>query len=193
MREAPNYIVGIGASAGGLVAYKDLLDCLPSNTGMAFVFATHILPDAISYMVEILSRHTHMPTTMASTGMAILANHVYVSPPNSDLRIENYKFKVITPRTRGNVLVDYLLASLAESMGERAIGIVLSGYDGDGTEGCKQIKAKGGITIAQDASAQVGHMPRSAQDKGYIDFVLSPCKISEELARIARDAPVRAT
>lgn len=186
MSAAPNYIVGIGASAGGLIAFKDLLDCLPSNTGMAFVFAAHILPDASSYLAEILSRHTKMPTKMASTGMAIRANNVYVSQPNTDLLVENYKFKVISPRTKANVLVDYLLTSLAESMGARAIGIVLSGYDGDGTEGCKKIKAKGGITFAQDATAQISHLPRSAQAAGYIDFVLSPCKISEELARIAK-------
>ncbi len=191
MRASPKYIVGIGASAGGLVAYKDLLDCLPANTGMAFVFATHILPDAISHLVEILSRHTKMPTTMASAGMAIWANHVYVSPPNTDILVENYRFKITSPRSKRNVVVDYLLTSLAESMGARAIGIVLSGYDGDGTEGCKQIKAKGGITFGQDDSAEIGEMPRSAQAAGHLDFILSPCNISEELARIAKN-PVKA-
>jgi len=186
MSLAPNYIVGIGGSAGGLIAFKDLLDCLPSDTGMAFVFAAHIHPDAASYLAEILSRHTKMPTKLASNGITIHVNHVYVSQPNTDLLVKNYKFKVVSPRTKGNVLVDYLLISLAESMGPRAIGIVLSGYDGDGTVGCKLIKEKGGITFAQDSSVEVGQMPRSAQAAGFIDFVLSPCKISEELARIAK-------
>ena len=193
MKTLPNYIVGIGGSAGGLIAYKDLLDFLRSDTGMAFVIATHILPDANSQLAEILSKRTKMPIMVASTAMAIRANHVYVSAPNTDLRIENYTFKVISPRTKRNALVDYLLTSLAEAMGARAIGIVLSGYDGDGTEGCKQIKAKGGITFAQDASAEAGGMPLSAQAAGCIDFVLPPRKISEELARIARASPVKAT
>jgi len=186
MRTAPKYIVGVGASAGGLISFKDLLDYLPSNTGMAFVFAAHILPDATSYLADILSRHTKMSTTIAASGMEIRANQVYVSTPNTDILIENYKFRVITPRIKRNVLLDNLLTSLAESMGAGAIGIVLSGYGADGTAGCKQIKEKGGITFAQDSSAEVGQMPRSAQAAGFIDFVLSPCKISEELARIAK-------
>ena len=185
MATLPNYIVGIGGSAGGLIAYKELLDCLPSKTGMAFVIATHIVPDAISYLAQILSRHTNMPVMVASMAMAIRANHVYVSPPNTDVLIENFAFKIITPRTEKNVLIDRLLTSLAEAMGTRAIGVILSGYDGDGTAGCKQIKAKGGITFAQDASAEVNQMPRSAQAAGCIDFVLSPRKISEELAKFA--------
>ncbi len=185
MGTLPNYVVGIGGSAGSLVAFKDLLGCLPFNTGMAFVFVAHIVPDANSYLAEILSRCTTMPTMVASTAMAIQANHVYVSAPNSDLLIENYRFKVVCPRTKRNVLIDYLFASLADAMGSGAIGIVLSGYHGDGTEGCRQIKAKGGITFAQDSSAEVRDMPFSAQDAGYIDFVLSPSKIADALAEIA--------
>ncbi|OGQ87710.1 MAG: hypothetical protein A2289_24665 [Deltaproteobacteria bacterium RIFOXYA12_FULL_58_15] len=73
-------------------------------------------------------------------------------------------------------------------MGTRAIGIILSGYDGDGTEGCKQIKAKGGTTFAQDVSAEVGDMPRSAQASGCVDLVLPPDKISDELQRLASTA-----
>ncbi len=185
MGTLPNYIVGIGGSAGGLVAFKDLLGSLPFDTGMAFVFVAHIVPDANSYLAEILSRCTTMPTMVASTAMAIQANHVYVSAPNSDLLVEHYNFKVISPRTKRNVLVDSLFSSLADGMGSRAIGIVLSGYHGDGTEGCKQIKAKGGITFAQDSSAEVRDMPLSAQNSGYIDFVLPPSKIAEALTRIA--------
>src|SRR5471030_791401 len=96
----PNFIVGIGASAGGLNAYKMLLDALPSNTGMAFVIVSHLLPTANSLLAEILSRHTKMPVKLASMAMPIRANHVYVSPPNADLMIENGTFKVVSPRTR---------------------------------------------------------------------------------------------
>ena len=192
MTTLPSYIVGIGGSAGGLIAYKELLDFLPSNTGMAFVIVTHILPDANSYLAEILSKRTKMPVTVASMSMPIRANHVYLSPPNVDLLIEDYTFKVVSPRTKRNELVNYLLTSLAEAMGARAIGVILSGYSGDGTEGCRCIKTKGGITFAQDdASAQVNGMPRSAQAAGCVDFVLPPRKISEEIARIASLPPPR--
>jgi len=180
----PNFIVGIGGSAGGLNAYKALLDALPSNTGMAFVIVSHIHPTANSQLAQILSRHTTMPVMLASTAMPIRANHVYVNPPNADLLIESYTFKVISPRARRNKEVDFFLISLAEAMGARAICVILSGYDGDGTEGCKHIKAKGGKTFAQDMSAEVSGMPLSAQVSGCVDFVLPPDKIPDELQRL---------
>ena len=182
----PKYIVGIGGSAGGLNAYKALLDTVPSNTGMAFVIVAHLYPTAHSALARILSRHTKMPVTVAASAMPARANHVYVIPPNADLFIESYTLKVVTPRANRNVQVDLFFCSLAEAMGARAVGIVLSGYDGDGTEGCKQIKAKGGITFAQDISAEVNLMPRHAEAAGCIDFVLPPDKISEELQKLVR-------
>ena len=182
----PNFIVGIGGSAGGLNAYKALLDALPPDTGMAFVIVSHIVPTANSQLAQILSRHTKMAVMVASTAMPIRANHVYVIPPDADLLIERYTFKVISPRTKRNAQVDLFLTSLAEAMGARAIGIILSGYDGDGTEGCKHIKARGGTTFAQDISAEVAGMPLGAQASGCVDFVLPPGKIPVELQRLIR-------
>ena len=181
----PNFIAGIGGSAGGLKAYKALLDALPSNTGMAFVIVSHIVPTANSQLAEILSRHTKMPVMVASSAMLIQANHVYVIPPDADLLIEHFTFKVVTPRTMRNMQIDYFLISLSEAIGARAIAVILSGYDGDGTEGCKHIKAKGGTTFAQDMSAEVAHMSLSAQASGSVDFILPPDKISEKLKKMA--------
>lgn len=181
----PKFIVGIGGSAGALEAYKALLEALPANTGMAFVIISHMNPEASSQLAQILSRHTKMQVTVVSTPMPILANHVYVNPPNADILIENYNFKVVFPRTKRNEEVDLFFTSLAEAMGAYAIGIILSGYNGDGTEGCKHIKVKGGTTFAQDASATVNQMPVSAQTAGCIDFVLPVNKISAELQRLA--------
>lgn len=182
----PNLIVGIGGSAGGLIAYKGLLDALPSNTGMAFVIVSHILPTANSELASILTHHTSMPVSVALTAMPIRANHVYVCPPNADLHIESKAFKVISPRTQRNVQVDVFLSSLADAMGTRAIGVILSGYDGDGAEGCRRIRAKGGTVFAQDASAEVQGMPLSALATGCVDYVLPPEKISDELQRLAK-------
>ncbi len=185
----PNFIVaivGIGGSAGGVKAYKALLDALPIDTGMAFVIVSHILPTASSQLAEILSTRTKMTVMVASMEMPVLANHVYVGPPNADLLIEDCTFKVVSPRTRLSAPIDVFLTSLAEAMGARAIGIILSGYDGDGTDGCKHIKAKGGTTFAQDASAEAGDMPQSAQAAGCIDFVLPPDKIPAVLQKLAR-------
>ncbi len=181
----PIFIVGIGGSAGALNAYKDLLDAMPHDTGMAFVIISHMNPTAHSHLANILSRHTKMQVTVASEAMPILANHVYVIPPDSDLTMENYRFKVISPRIRRNKQVDLFFISLAEAMGARAVGIVLSGYDGDGTEGCKHIKANGGTTFAQDRSAEVDSMPLHAQEAGCVDFVLPLNKIPDKLKRLA--------
>ncbi len=187
----PHFIVGVGGSAGAMNAYKALLGAMPSNSGMAFVVVSHIHPAANSQLAQVLSRHTKMPVTQAAEAMPILANHVYVIPPNADLLIDRQTFKVVSPRTKGNAQIDLLFISLAEAMGARAIGIVLSGYDGDGTEGCRQIKANGGTTFAQDMSAEVSAMPLSAQASGCVDFVLPPEKIPAALKRLARTRATR--
>lgn len=180
----PNFIVGIGGSAGALNAYKAFLDALPSKTGMAFVIISHMNPAASSQLALILSRHTKMPVTVAAMAMPIRANRVYVIPPDADLFIEDNTFKVVSPRNKRNVQVDLFLNSLAAAMGAYAVGIILSGMDGDGAAGCKQIKAKGGTTFAQDRSAEVDAMPLSAQAAGCVDFVLSPGAMPGELLRL---------
>ena len=183
-RAAPNYIVGIGASAGGLNAYKAFFDALRPDTGMAFVVVSHIHPAAHSQLVEILSRHTKMTVTLAISGMKLWADEVYVIPGDADLLVENGALKVISPRTRRNAQVDIFFSSLATAMGKHAIGVVLSGYGSDGTEGCRRIKAAGGLTFAQDTSAEVNGMPTSAQATACIDFVLPPDLISFELNKL---------
>ena len=181
----PIFIVGIGGSAGALNAYKALLEAMPPDTGMAFVIISHMNPTAHSQLAKILQRHTKMSVIVASEAMVILANHVYVIPPDSDLTIDNYRFSVIAPRIRRNKQVDIFFISLAEAMGVRAVGIILSGYDGDGTEGCRHIKANGGKTFAQDRSAEVDHMPLSAQAAGCVDFVLPLNEIPSKLKSLA--------
>jgi two-component system CheB/CheR fusion protein len=181
----PIFIVGIGGSAGALNAYKALLDAMPHDTGMAFVIISHMNPTAHSQLAKILSGHTKMAVTVASEAMPIFANHVYVIPPDSDLTIKNYRFKVISPRIGRNKQIDLFFISLAEAMGARAVGIILSGYDHDGTEGCKHIKDKGGKMFAQDMSAEVNNMPLSAQAAGCIDFVLPLNKIPNKLKTLA--------
>ena len=183
-KSLPNFVVGIGASAGGLNAYKAFFDALPPNTGMAFVVIFHLLPAAHSQLTEILSHHTKMTVRLAASGMKVWPNQVYVIPPNADLSIENGALNVVSPRIRRNSQVDLFFTSLATAMGARAVGIVLSGYDGDGAEGCRRIKAAGGTTFAQDCSAEVSGMPLSAWSAGCIDYVLAPDEIPAELDKL---------
>ena len=183
---SPNFVVGIGASAGGLNAYKAFFDALPPATGMAFVVISHIHPAAHSQLAEILSRHTKMAVMLAASAMPVRANQVYVIPADADLLIENGALQVISPRSRRNAQVDIFFTSLATAMGSGAVGIVLSGYDGDGAEGCRRIKAVGGTTFAQDKSAAVSGMPASALATSCVDFVLPPGKMPAALNKLAQ-------
>ena len=153
---------------------------------MAFVIVAHLYPTANSQLAQILSRHTKMTVAVACSAMPIRRDHVYVIPPDADLLIESGVFTVVTPRTRRNVQIDLFFTSLAEAVGARAIGIVVSGYDGDGTKGCRHIKEKGGTTFAQNMSAEVNLMPVSAQVSGFVDFVLSPTEIATALQKLVK-------
>ena len=180
----PNFVVGIGASAGGLNAFKAFFDALASDTGMAFGVISHIHPAAHSQLAQILSRHTQMPVSLAVSGMTVQANQIYVIPANADLSLENGVLKVVSPRVKGNVQIDIFFSSIAVAMGTRAVGIVFSGYDRDGSQGCQRIKAAGGTTFAQDMSAEVSGMPLNARATGSIDFVLPPNEIAAELKKM---------
>jgi two-component system CheB/CheR fusion protein len=181
-------IVGIGASAGGLGAFSELLKHLPQSTGMAFVLVQHLDPHHESILADLLKNWTQMPVVQAQSGAPVEADHVYVIPPNATLLLVDRTLQVVQPKEQYSYQrrpIDAFFTSLADTMHSRAIGVVLSGAASDGTLGLKAIKAEGGITFAQDASAEFDGMPRSAIAAGYADFVLSPKRIAQELAAIA--------
>src|SRR3984885_3808306 len=186
-------VVGIGASAGGLEAFRELLEALPNDTGMAFVLVSHLSQTYKSMLSELLAKVTRMPVAEARGQTALRANHVYVIPPNATLAMED---GVLVARTllagnqqehRHRMVIDAFFRSLAQGRKSQAIGVVLSGTGTDGTLGLAAIKAEGGIAFAQDQqSAKYPDMPRSASAQfGSADFVLPPAQIAEELARIA--------
>jgi len=181
-------IVGLGASAGGIEALSQLLEALPLDTGMAFVVVQHLDPDHKSQLTQILSRSTTLPVSDVSDEEPIEPNHVYVIRRDTTLTLLDGAFH---SQPRGRVpgvhrSIDHFFESLAVDRRERAVGVVLSGTASDGTLGLEAIKAEGGITFAQDASAQHASMPRSAVAAGCVDLVLSPVEIAQELARIAK-------
>ena len=181
-------IVGVGASAGGLEAFTQMLRALPVDTGMAFVLVQHLSPTHDSQLAEILSRTTEMPVTEVQAEPRVEPNHIYVIPPGRDMVIAQGALQLF-PRAEAPGLhrpIDLFLRSLAEDQKHYAIGVILSGTATDGTLGLEEIKAQGGITFAQDDTAQQTSMPRSAAASGCVDFVLPPGEIAEELGRIAR-------
>jgi len=189
MEQKPGFpIAGIGASAGGLEAFTDLLKHLPADTGMAFVLIQHLHPEYPSALSEILARATTMPVLEVKDGMVVEPDHVYIIPPNTYLGILHGVLHLM-PRSDisgQNLPIDYFFRHLAAEMGSMAIGVILSGTASDGVLGLKAIGAEGGITIAQDeASARYDGMPHSAIAAGCVDIILPPDKIAVELARIA--------
>jgi two-component system CheB/CheR fusion protein len=168
-------IVGIGASAGGLDAFKAFLTALPLDTGMAFVLVQHLDPIHVSLMAGLLSGHTGMPVTQAAEGVCIEPNHVYLIPPGVSLAVSGGKLRLsaLTERHGTRTAFDVFLRSLAEDCGERAICVVLSGTGSDGSEGVKAVKIKGGFVVVQEPSeAGFDGMPKSAIQTGEADCVL---------------------
>src|SRR5882724_1159056 len=181
-------IVGIGASAGGLEAFSELLAHLSFDAAMAFVLVQHLDPKYPSTLSEILSRTTPIPVIEVQHGVRIEPGHVYVMPPNTSMTIAEGVLNLAPrPDDRPHMPIDRFLRSLAEDSKSRAIGVILSGSASDGALGLKAIKAEGGITFAEaPQSAKFDGMPRSAMASGAVDFVLPPKAIAQELTRIGR-------
>src|SRR5881396_2534808 len=188
----PFPVVCIGASAGGLEAFTQLLSALPTDTGMAFLPVSHLSPSNTSHLAEILSRAPRMPFTEVKDEPTVQPNCVYVMPPDSHMTIVHGSLKLI-PRHKvegRHHPIDLFLESLALDQKHKSIAVILSGTGSDGTLGLDEIKAAGGITFAQDQSAAYEGMPRSATMAGSIDFVLPPASIAHELSEIARHSYV---
>jgi two-component system, chemotaxis family, CheB/CheR fusion protein len=187
--ERPFAIVGIGASAGGLEAFRQLLASLPADTGMAYVLVQHLDPRHESALAGLLSQATKMPVSEVKGDVRVEPSRVYVNPPSHDIGIVDGILKLV-PRDqtgRPHMPIDYFLRTLAEAQGSRGIGVILSGTATDGTLGLKAIKAEGGIAFAQEpSSAQFDGMPRSAIAAGGVDFILPPKGIAQELTRLGR-------
>lgn len=183
----PYLVVGIGASAGGVEAYLQLFSTLPDNTGMAFVLIPHLSREHESHLVSILSRQTPMPVSEVRHGGQPAPNHLYILPPNRWARLEQGRFVLEARPSEGPSLpINYFFQSLAADQKSRALGIILSGTDGDGALGLAEIKAEGGISIVQTPeTAQFGDMPRAGIAADHVDLILSPTQIGTELARLA--------
>ena len=173
-------VVGVGASAGGLEALRQMLEKLPVDTGMGFVLVQHLDPTHASQLTDLLSRATRLPVSEARNRAAVQPNHLYVIPPNKGITMVDRKLR-LSPRPSGqahNLPIDAFLKSLAKDCGRNAIAVILSGTAMDGAEGTKAIRAEGGITFAQDdKSAKYNGMPRAAVATGCVDFVAAPGRL----------------
>ncbi|HVT02835.1 MAG TPA: chemotaxis protein CheB [Thermoanaerobaculia bacterium] len=179
-------VVGIGASAGGLNAFIELLSVIPADTGLAFVLIQHLDPRHESMLVDILAGATAIPVQEVADRMRIEGDHVYVIPPDTQMTIEGDTLRLVsrTPKVPHRPL-DIFFRSLAEDRKSSAFGVVLSGNDADGALGLQAIRDAGGTTFAQSPeSAEFDIMPRAAAVAA--DFVLPPGGIAERLVSLAR-------
>ncbi len=187
-RVVPSYVVGIGASAGGLESLEKLFQNLPADTGMAFVIIQHLSPDFKSMMFELLARDTNMEIHRVEDGMQIEANHVYLLPPKKEIIIAGGELHLIDKDVnKGLTLpIDRFFESLARECGTRAIGIILSGSGSDGSRGIRDLSQAGALVICEsEETAKFDGMPLSAQATGLVDMILPPQDMGKALVRHA--------
>jgi two-component system CheB/CheR fusion protein len=188
-----NYVVGIGASAGGLEAINELFDNMPATTGFSFVIIQHLSPDYKSLMADLLSKRTEMQVFEALEDMPLRPNCVYLIPARKTLTLKNGRLK-LEEKIRDhepNRAIDIFFESLARDRAECSIAIVLSGTGTDGTKGIMAVKNAGGAVAVQDpVTAQFDGMPNSAIASGFADLILSPEMMPEELLEFVREAPL---
>ena len=170
----PELVVGLGASAGGIVALKEFLAKTPTTTGAAYVVILHLAPDHESRLAEVLQTATRMPVTQARGQVAMASDNVYVIPPNANLAMTDAHLAVspIDPTAQKVAPIDFFFRTLAEAYGPNAVAIVLSGTGLDGASGIKRVKENGGLAIVQEPTeAEFEDMPRNSLATGLIDYV----------------------
>lgn len=182
-------VVGIGASAGGLAVLKKFVKTLPEKTGMAYIIIQHLDPTHKSMLNELLDKEAKMPVKDAEDQEKVKPDHIYVIPPDTYLELDQGNIKLTEPEnTRGSrKAIDHFFRSLASERGESCAGIVLSGSGGDGTAGLREIKASGGLVLAQDPdTAKHASMPLSAIQADVVDQICRVEDMMDILARFAR-------
>jgi len=180
----PIPVVGIGASAGGLVALERFLSSVVPHSGIAYVVVQHLDPHRSGMLVELLQRQTAMPTAEIQDQMSVEPDHVYVIPPGRDISLLNGVLHVLEPtEQRGLRLpIDFFFKSLADDRQQNSIGVILSGMGSDGTEGLRAIRhAAGGCFVQQPSDAQFASMPRSAIDAGVADVIAPAQELPEKI------------
>jgi two-component system CheB/CheR fusion protein len=177
-------VVGLGASAGGIKAFKEFFANVPPDSGMAYVVILHLSPDHESHLAEVLQVATEMPVTQVMGAVRIEPNHVYVIPPNQSLAIDDGHLAVsdIKRIEERRAPVDIFFRTLAESKNSRAVCVILSGTGADGSMGMKRVKEHGGVCIVQEPTeAEYEDMPRNSIATGLVDFVLPIAEIPRKI------------
>ena len=188
--ESDFFVIGIGASAGGLNALEEFFGQMPIDSGAAFVVVQHLSPDFKSLMSELLKQRTDMPIYLVTEGMRLQPNSIYLIPPGKNLVLKNYNLHLLKQkrdRLYLNLPINILFESAAKSFGNKAVGIVLSGTGSDGAKGLEAIDRVGGSTLVQDpTTAEFDGMPSQAIATGIVEQILSPRKLALAVYKLTR-------
>lgn len=180
------FVVGIGASAGGLDALQEFFEHIPVNTGMSFCVVQHLSPNFKSLMNELLSKYSRMTISTVKDGEIIKPNHIYLNPNNASIKVENNSFKYVPKESRTvlNLPIDMFFHSLAKEYQDKAIGVILSGTGTDGSRGIRTLKEVGGTIMVQSPlSAQFDGMPNTAISTGLAEYIGTPTELAVELTK----------
>jgi two-component system CheB/CheR fusion protein len=177
----PNYIIAIGASAGGMEDINVFFDHTPLDA-VSYVIVQHMSPDFKSRMAELLAKHSKLVVKEAGNGMTVCSNEVYLIPRDKLMTIRE-GILYLTDKEKGKgpqLTINGFFNSLAADAGTRSIAVVLSGLGSDGTEGIIAIKKAGGMVIARNPeTSEFGSMPTSAISTGLVDFILEPASMPD--------------
>jgi chemotaxis response regulator CheB len=158
----PSHIVGIGASAGGLEALEQFFEKMPARTGMAFIVVQHLSPDFKSLTDVLLARRTRIPIHCVENGMEVRPDAIYLIPPKMDMIVADGKLLLTDkdPTQLMTMPIDHFFRSVAQEVGDRSVGVILSGTGSDGSRGVREIHDAVGFVIAQTPeTAQFDGMP----------------------------------
>ena len=178
----------LGASAGGLHALSGILTRLPEDLPAVIAIVMHRSPTVESYLVALLNRRASLPVMEPADRDPVVPGHIYLAPRDVHLIVEADRWRLV----RGPKLhwtrpaVDPLLVSAADRFGARCVGILLSGGGADGVAGLIAIKARGGLSIAQDpVEAQDPSMPIHAIHEDDTDAIMKTEEIAAAMSALA--------
>ncbi len=183
------YFIGIGASGSeGLEDIQKLLSYLSRRTRAVVMVVWHRPSDRMSHLRDVLASSCKMPVIIASEATVLEQGNCYIGEPDGHLTLMD--------RNRAHLLVgsgdklrnrtiDALFKSLAEQVGTRTIGIVLSGALDDGSRGLAAIHRAKGLTMVLDPGIKIRGMQQNAIDyDGPISFIGTAVQIAEAVTQI---------
>ena len=197
---APTHVVVIGASWGGLHALTTIVSALPPDFAAPVLVVQHRGKDAAGLLRDLLQDVTPLCVVDAEDKEPLHNGHVFIAPPDYHVLVDEGYLSLSTDAAvrYSRPSIDVALASVADSYGARAIGVVLTGANEDGAAGLRRIVERGGWGVVQNPdTAEVRTMPeaalRAVQATGAPRLVVAPLdRIGAELvALIATGASTR--